>query len=111
MLLDAFYLIDLLGNLQMFRQTKNYFMCYVLYFIFCILGITLTAYSPLGGPGRPSKIKADDEPFLLEDKAVKSIADKHKVTAAQVSAIKITLCLIKFNLIVYSKCSRYYLRF
>lgn len=57
---------------------------FVIVFFYCI-GITLTAYSPLGGPGRPSKIKADDEPFLLEDKSVKAIADKHKVTAAQVN--------------------------
>lgn len=47
-------------------------------------GIVLTAYSPMGGPGRPSTMKSDDEPYLLEDKAVKAIADKHKATAAQV---------------------------
>jgi len=47
-------------------------------------GIILTAYSPLGGPGRPGVMKSDDEPFLLQDETVGSIAKKHDATPAQV---------------------------
>ena len=40
------------------------------------------SYSPLGSPGRLDK--SDDEPVLLDDPVVKEIADKYKVTSAQV---------------------------
>ena len=40
------------------------------------------SYSPLGSPGRLDK--SDDEPVLLNDPVVKEIADKYKVTSAQV---------------------------
>lgn len=53
-------------------------------------GILVTAYSPLGSQDRTEEMKADDEPTLLDNEVVKSIADKHDATSAQV--------LIKFHL-------------
>jgi len=47
-------------------------------------GIPLTAYSPLGSSDRPSALKADNEPNLLEDKVILSIAESKNVTPAQV---------------------------
>jgi alcohol dehydrogenase (NADP+) len=46
-------------------------------------GIYLTAYGPLGAAYRVAK-KEVSLPILLEDKAVKAIAEKHKATPAQV---------------------------
>ncbi|MHC4407613.1 MAG: aldo/keto reductase [Planctomycetota bacterium] len=46
--------------------------------------IGLTAYSPLGSPDRPETMKAEDEPVLLEDAAVASIAARHDCSPAQV---------------------------
>jgi alcohol dehydrogenase (NADP+) len=54
-------------------------------FDFCqINGIHLTAYSPLGSPDRPARIKVADEPVLMEDPAIKAIAERHAVTPALV---------------------------
>jgi len=47
-------------------------------------GIHLTAYSPLGSPDRPSGLKAQDEPVLLEDPTILAIAERRAVTPAQV---------------------------
>ena len=46
--------------------------------------VHLTAYSPLGSSDRPDNMKADDEPVLLEDETIASIASKHDATPAQV---------------------------
>lgn len=46
--------------------------------------VHVTAYSPLGTPGRPAGLKAPDEPVLLEDPAVAAIAGRHGATPAQV---------------------------
>jgi len=46
--------------------------------------IHLTAYAPLGSADRPRQLKADDEPLLLEDPAVKNIAVHHSATPAQI---------------------------
>lgn len=44
----------------------------------------ITAYSPLGSSDRPDAMKSDDEPALLENEVIQSIAKKHSVTPAQV---------------------------
>jgi alcohol dehydrogenase (NADP+) len=44
----------------------------------------ITAYSPLGSSDRPDMMKSDDEPALLENKVIHSIAEKNDVTPAQV---------------------------
>ena len=47
-------------------------------------GINLVAYSPLGSPGRPSVFKKESDPNMFEEPVVKKIAEKHKITVAQV---------------------------
>jgi len=47
-------------------------------------GVRLTAYSPLGSPDRPSGLKAQDEPVLLEDLLIAKIAGQRGSTKAQV---------------------------
>ena len=46
--------------------------------------ITVVAFSPLGNPGRPDFCRKKNDRSLFNDLVVKSIADKHKVTPAQV---------------------------
>ena len=50
----------------------------------------MTAYCPLGSPGRPDFFKAKDEKVLMEDEIVKSLANKYNKSPAQV--------LIRFGL-------------
>ncbi len=52
--------------------------------------ILVTAFSPLGSQDRTEEMKADNEPTLLENDVIKSIAEKHDATPAQV--------LIRFHL-------------
>jgi alcohol dehydrogenase (NADP+) len=47
-------------------------------------GVHLTAYSPLGSPDRPSGLKTEAEPVLLEDSTIATIAKQREVTQAQV---------------------------
>jgi alcohol dehydrogenase (NADP+) len=47
-------------------------------------GVHVTAYSPLGSADRPSVLKRDREPSLLDDPIVGAIANKHARTPAQV---------------------------
>ena len=46
--------------------------------------IHLTAYSPLGSSDRPDMLKTEDEPVLLENATIASIAKDHGATPAQV---------------------------
>jgi len=46
--------------------------------------IFLTAYSPLGSSDRPPMMKAKDEPKLLYDPVINTIANNNNVTPAQV---------------------------
>lgn len=46
--------------------------------------IMLTAYSPLGSPDRPERIKVENEPVLMQEPAVLTLAEKHGVTSAQI---------------------------
>ncbi len=46
--------------------------------------IFVTAYSPLGSTDRPDSMKAENEPSLLENEVITSIAVKHNATPAQV---------------------------
>jgi len=47
-------------------------------------GILVTAYSPLGSSDRPEEMKDEDEPSLLENDVIGSIAEKHGASPAQV---------------------------
>lgn len=46
--------------------------------------ILLTAYSPLGSGDRPDNLKNENEPSLLKNETLNSIAREHNATAAQV---------------------------
>lgn len=46
--------------------------------------IHCTAYSPLGSGDRSAQMKAEDEPSLLEEPAIKEVAKKHNASPAQV---------------------------
>ncbi|MEJ2523588.1 MAG: aldo/keto reductase [Gammaproteobacteria bacterium] len=47
-------------------------------------GIGVTAYSPLGSKDRPERLQHEDEPVLLEDTVIRSVARRHSATPAQV---------------------------
>jgi len=47
-------------------------------------GIPVTAYSPLGSSDRPERMKGEDEPSLLDNEVVASIAEQHGASPAQV---------------------------
>ena len=46
--------------------------------------IHVTTYSPLGSMDRPDAMKRSDEPVPLENEVIKSIADSHKASPAQI---------------------------
>jgi len=46
--------------------------------------IHVTAYSPLGSPDRPERLKVKDEPILIADTTISSIAERYNVNPAQV---------------------------
>lgn len=46
--------------------------------------IILTAYSPLGNPGRPDGEKRDSDAVLMDDENIKKIAEKHSASVGQV---------------------------
>ena len=46
--------------------------------------VHLAAYSPLGSNDRPSHVRNDDQPVLIENKTIAAIAVHHGVTPAQV---------------------------
>jgi alcohol dehydrogenase (NADP+) len=46
--------------------------------------IRLTAYSPLGSKDRPSRLKTEGEPILLEDPVINELARKHDASPAQI---------------------------
>ena len=46
--------------------------------------IHLTAYAPLGSQDRPARLKADDEPVLLEEPTIVKIGEGKSITPAQV---------------------------
>lgn len=47
-------------------------------------GTHVTAYSPLGSKDRPSQLKKDNEPSLLEHPVIAEIAEKHNATPGQI---------------------------
>ena len=47
-------------------------------------GTVLTAYSPLGSPDRPDRLRKDEEPKPFEEPVTRSIADRLGATPAQV---------------------------
>ncbi|WP_306416777.1 aldo/keto reductase [Fulvivirga maritima] len=54
-------------------------------FDFCMTHrINVTAYSPLGSGDRPDRMKKDNEPILMEHSIIKTIAENHRCTPAQI---------------------------
>jgi alcohol dehydrogenase (NADP+) len=47
-------------------------------------GIAVTAYAALGSADRPARLRSSDEPCLLEDPLIGTIAARHNATPAQV---------------------------
>ena len=47
-------------------------------------GVHLTAYAPLGSPDRPARLKEENEPVLLEEPTIISIADRCGAMRAQI---------------------------
>src|SRR5699024_16019 len=47
-------------------------------------GIPMTAYSPLGSGDRIDAMKAENEPWLIEDSTIVKIAQKHDCNPGQV---------------------------
>jgi len=47
-------------------------------------GMLVTAYSPLGSSDRPERMKGPDEPSLLDNEVIGTIAEQHGVSPAQV---------------------------
>ena len=43
----------------------------------------MTAYAPLGAPGRPDYLRQLGEPSLMDDLVIGKIAEKHQCTPAQ----------------------------
>ena len=58
--------------------------CEIIIDQFLTTGILITAYSPLGSPGRPQVLLDINEPNMLEDPLIKDIAKKRSCTPAQV---------------------------
>lgn len=46
--------------------------------------VFVTAYSPLGSPDRPARMKAESEPSLLDNDVIRDIAGRHDASPAQV---------------------------
>ena len=46
--------------------------------------IHITAYSPLGSKSRPSRLRTEDEPVLLEDPVINELARQHNASPAQI---------------------------
>lgn len=47
-------------------------------------GVVVTAYAPLGSSGRPDTMRRDDEIRLLDEPALRTIADAHECSPAQI---------------------------
>jgi alcohol dehydrogenase (NADP+) len=47
-------------------------------------GIILTAFAPLGSGDRPSRVRASDDPVLMDDPVIAAIAASHGISSAQV---------------------------
>jgi alcohol dehydrogenase (NADP+) len=48
-------------------------------------GLVMTAYSPLGSPDRPDRVRKESDPVVLADPLIGGIAARHGVTPAQVA--------------------------
>nr|XP_022301255.1 aldose reductase-related protein 2-like [Crassostrea virginica] len=48
------------------------------------LGVTITAYAPIGSPGRPQILKGSDDQIALEDPVIQRLSKKYGKTPAQV---------------------------
>ena len=69
-----------------FIRTKNYQLAVFTNEI-SFVGIVCSAYSPIGAPNRPAMFQDPSHPILLENDVIKSIAEKHKASPAQVRIV------------------------
>lgn len=58
------------------------------YVLYCMIGIAMQAYAPLGSPGRFQDMINPNDPVVLKDPVINEIALKHGASPAQVGTME-----------------------